>query len=132
MSEKNANEKEELVTALKEAFVPLFERIEERFDGVDERLDKIETRLDKVETRLDKVESNVAELRGNIAATNMIIENKVYPAIQEIKIIYSGYAQETKKLRKRVEKCEDHVKENNALIFTLADLTGIALVEKIK
>lgn len=49
-------DEQKLVQSLKEAFVPMFDRIENRLDGIDGRLDRIEIRLDNVETRLDSVE----------------------------------------------------------------------------
>ena len=162
----NKNEKEELLNALKEAFVPLFEHIEERFDGVDERFDKMDDTINEIkgervitgyffedirryqahtaeDVRILKedvgilkedvgvLKEKVSVLRDNLASTNMTIETKILPAIQEIKDSHKQYVKEVREFREDMQWLKDSVEENTALIGAVAKEAGAVLAEKI-
>ena len=61
-------DEEKLVSSLKEAFVPMFERIETKLDVIDDRLDKIEARL-------DNVEADVKDIKGRLTNVEKRLDN---------------------------------------------------------
>ena len=71
---ENNMDENKIVQALTEAFMPMFERIENRLDKMDGRLDNLETDMKDVKVRLTNVENDVRSIK-------LQIETHVIPAL---------------------------------------------------
>ena len=123
-----------LVQSLKEAFVPMFERIENRLDNIEAKVENIETRVENIETRVENIETRVENIETKVENSEtdiheikLQIETYVIPALNAQN---EGRHILLEKQEEISEKIDD-MREDIINLQLKSEFPGRRLIEKI-
>jgi len=118
-------DEEKLVSSLKEAFVPMFERIETRFDNMETRMDRMETDIKVMKEDINDIKDEIVVMKDrldnvetDVRIIKIDIENHILPSIQVLKEEgYMGRVEKDNELNERVDDIEQDVIALKVAVF---------------